>query len=76
MSATCRNAIDYKKTKASEAADRCQDDEDDETRSTGLNQKDDEEAKVDLFSLVTSTGGARRTISAGRWISYQHKVLT
>ena len=67
-----RNATDYNRLDA--VAANIDDDVDARDLTSNLEADADAVAGVDLFSLVSSKGGAQLTITAGRWISFQHKV--
>jgi hypothetical protein len=79
------NALDYKDS-CGNNSDDCGEDENNDSNTDGANSPASEkksserspesEQVVDLFSLVSKRGlsSAPQTISAGRWISFQHKV--
>ena len=67
-----RNATDYNRHDA--VAVNIDDDVDARDLTSNLEADADAVAGVDLFNLVSSKGGAQLTITAGRWISFQHKV--
>ena len=71
-----RNATDYKRLDT--VALTMDDDGDVRDSISNLEAEVDADAVagVDLFSLVSSKGGAQLTITAGRWISFQHKVIS
>ena len=69
-----RNATDYNRLGA--VALTMDDDGDVRDSTSNLEADADAVAGVDLFSLVSSKGGAQLTITAGRWISFQHKVVS